>query len=335
MALQYGGVVGTGLSSPSAFLQNTLDSLTQKFIQPSVSDIVINPSPTYWAFQRSGKHITGGELVFPLLTQEEPTGGAFWGDQLLNTSTVDSIQPANQVWRGYYQSCAIPTMDLILGSGGASAINVLKAKMQACAASFLPKLARAVWGIAPQNSSIDIDSLPSWIGTQNNTIAGINRATTPAWNPGAAVAAGGALTPAKAEQGYQAITFGYDEPDTMMFNNYDYGQFKSQFTQVSATSTTIVRQNNNINDTEPAQTSLRRHFRFNNCIVLADQYATAGTGYMWNSKYMFMNYHRKAYFLVRPWLMASNQEVVVSRVVTVMQLTNVNPRTANSFTGLT
>jgi hypothetical protein len=335
MALQYGGVVGTGLSQPSAFLQNTLDSLTTKFIQPSVSDIIINPSPTYWAFQRSGKHVTGGELVFPLLTQEEPTGGAFYGDQLLNTATVDSIQPANQVWRFYYQSCAIPTTDLILGSGGASAINVLKAKMQVCAASFLPKLARAVYGTAPQNTSLDIDSLPSWIGTQNNTIAGIPRSTLAAWNPAASVSAGtAALTPAKAESAYQSITFGYDEPDTMMFNNYDYGQFKSQFTQVSATSTTIVRQNDNINDSTPAQVSLRRHFRFNNCIVLADQYAAAGTGYMWNSKYFWMNYHQKAYFLVRPWLMASNQEVVVSRVVLGMQLTNVNPRTALSITNL-
>ena len=67
---QYGGVVGTGISSPAAFLQNTLDSLTQKYIHPSLADIVINPSPTYWAFQRSGKHVRGGELVWPLFTQE-------------------------------------------------------------------------------------------------------------------------------------------------------------------------------------------------------------------------------------------------------------------------
>lgn len=331
---QYGGVVGTGISSPSAFLQNTLDSISQKKISPFISDIVLNPSPTYWAFQRSGKHVTGAELVFPLLTQEEPTGGAFWGDQVLNTSTIDSIQPANQVWRGYYQTVAIPTMDIILGSGGASAIDVVKAKMQTCAASLLPKLARAVYGTSPQNTSIDIDSLPSWIGTQNNTVAGINRATTTAWNPAASVAIGGHLTPTLAEQAYQSITFGYDEPDTIMLNNADYGNFKIQFTQAGTTTANITRQNNNIADTTPAQVSLRYHFRFNNCTVLADQYNAAGTGYMWNSKYFFMNYHQRGYFIIRPWIMASNQEVVVSRVVVIMQLTNVNPRTALSMTGI-
>lgn len=328
------GVVGTGISSPSAFLVNTLDAVTQKKIAPFISDIVLFPSPTYWAFQRSGKHVTGGELIFPLLTQEEPTGGAFWGDQLLNTSTVDSIQPANQVWRGYYQSCTIPTMDIILGSGGASAIDVVRAKMQTCAASLLPKLARAVYGIAPQNSSIDIDSLPSWIATQGNTIAGINRATTPAWNPGNPVNVAGHLTPTFAEQAYQSVTFGYDEPDTIMLNNVDYGNFKLSFVQQSASSLSVIRANDNLADREPVQTSLRYHFRYNNCVVLADQYVTAGGGYIWNSKYFWMNYHTKGYFIIRPWLMASNQEVVVSRVVVVMQLTNVNPRTAASFTAL-
>lgn len=329
------GVVGTGISSPSALLVNTLDSISQKKIAPFLSDIVLKPSPEYWAFQRSGKHVTGAELVFPLMTQEEPTGGAFWGDQLLNTAVVDSVQPANQVWRAYYQVCAIPTLDIILGSGGASAIDVVKMKMQTCAASLLPKLARACWGTAPQNTSIDIDNIVAWIGTQNNTIAGINRSTTTAWNPAASVSAGAAhLSVPTAESAYQSIVFGYDEPDTLILNNADYGNFKIQFTSVSSTTASLIRYQNNEQDTKPVQTSIRYHFRFNNCTVLASQYAAAGTGYMWNSKYFFMNYHNKGYFIVRPWLMSSNQEVVVSRVVVVMQLTNVNPRTALAITSI-
>jgi hypothetical protein len=329
------GVVGTGISSPTALLQNTLDAISQKKIAPFISDIVLKPSPTYWALQRSGKHITGAELIFPLLTQEEPTGGAFYGDQILNTAVVDSIQPANQVWRPYYQNCAVPTTDIILGSGGASAIDVVKAKMQACAASFLPKLARAAYGTAPQNSSIDIDNIPNWIATQNNTIAGINRSTVTAWNPAASVTAGSAhLTPTIAEQAYQSIVYGNDEPDTMMLNNTDYGNFKIQFTQAGTSTASIIRSIDNMSDKEPVQTSIRYHFRFNNCTVLADQYVSAGQGYMWNSKYMWMNYHNRGYFIIRPWLMATNQEVVVTRVVTVLQLTNVNPRTALAITNL-
>jgi hypothetical protein len=331
-----GGITGTGIQQPSALMQLTLDSISQKKIAPFLSDIVLKPSPTWWALQRSGKHVTGAELIFPLLYEEEPTGGAFWGDQVLNTSVIDSIQPANQVWRAYYQVCAIATLDIILGSGGASAVDVVKAKMQACAASLLPKLARASWGISPQNTSIDLDNIPNWIGTQNNTIAGINRSTLTAWNPTSPTSNGsGALTVVNAEKAYQTVVFGYDEPDTLALNNYDYGNFKTQFTSVSSSSTSLIQVIANMNDKEPVQTSLRYHFRFNNCTVLADQYITAGTAYMWNSKYMWANFHNRGYFIIRPWIMASNQEVVVSRVVVVTQLSNVNPRTATTITGMT
>lgn len=329
------GVVGTGISSPSALIQNTLDAISQKKIAPYLSDIVNKPSPTHWALQRSGKHVTGAELVFPLLSAEDPTGGAFYGDQLLNTGVIDNVIPANQVWRFYYQNIALATTDIILGSGGASAIDLVKAKMQIAAASLLPKLARANWGIAPQNTTIDIDNIPNWIGTQNNTIAGINRSSVTAWNPAAAVSNGsGALTVPNFEQAYQSVVFGYDEPDTMVMNNFDYGKFKTQFTQQTTSPGSLIRLNDNITDKEPVQTSIRYHFRVDNAVVLADQYIPAGTAYLWNSKYMWMNYHKNGYYIIRPWLMSSNQEVIASRIVVAEQLTNVNPRTAVTITNL-
>ena len=129
--------------------------------------------------------------------------------------------------------------------------------------------------------------------------------------------------------------YGYDEPDTLVLNNYDYGNFKTQFTAQTQYNPSIIRAVDNFSDKEAVQTSIRYHFRYNNCTVLADQYVVAGTGYMWNSKYFWMNYHNKGYYIIRPWLMASNQEVVSTRVVVVEQLSNVNPRTAGTITNLT
>lgn len=322
------GQIGTGINSPSALLVNTLDSLTQKKIAPFISDITLRPSPTYWALQRSGKHITGGELVFPLLVQEENTGGYFWGDMILNTAVIDSLRPANQVWRAAYQNISIPTLDIILGSGGASAIDVVKAKMQVGAASLLPKLARSAWGQAPDNTSISIDAIPTWI-SNTGVVAGIDRALLPQWGSPAPISTGGgALTVINAEKAYQTVVYGYDEPDTWVFNNYDYGQFKTQFTAVTANSTSLIRMVDSYPDREQVQTSIRYHFRYNNATVLADQYVQPGSGWLWNSKYMWMNYHSRGYFIVRPWIMGSNQEVVTTRIVVVLQLTNVNPRTA-------
>jgi hypothetical protein len=50
---------------------------------------------------------------------------------------------------------------------------------------------------------------------------------------------------------------------------------------------------------------------------------------------MWMNYHKNGYYVVRPWLMSSSQEVIASRIVVAEQLTNVRPLSACTITNLT
>lgn len=330
------GVIGTGVSSPTAQLINTLDSIGQKLIYPSLGDITFKPSPTFWALTRNGKKFSSGaEIVYPLVTIEEPTGGAYYGDQLLNTAVIDSIQPANQVWRAYYQAVSIPVTDIILGRGGPAGLDLVKVKMQVGAASFLQKLSRAIWGTAPQNTSLDIDSLPAWVQQTSNTIAGISRSTLTAWQPAANQSAGSAhLSVATAETAYQAVTYGYDEPDTLLLSNTDYGNFKIQFTSVSSTTTSLIRYFENEQDKAPVQTSIRYHFRFNNCVVLADQFISAGTGYMLNSRYLWPLFNSNSYFRIRPWIAPSNQDVIVSTMHLVWQLGCNSPRMQIAITNI-
>lgn len=330
------GVIGTGISSPTAQLINTLDSIGQKLIYPSLGDITFKPSPTFWALTRNGKKFSSGaEIVYPLATIEEPTGGAYYGDQLLNTAVIDSIQPANQVWRAYYQAVSIPVTDIILGRGGPAGLDLVKVKMQMGAASFLQKLSRAIWGTSPQNTSLDIDSLPAWLQQTTNTIAGISRSSLTSWAPAANVPASGHLTVAIAEQAYQSIVFGYDEPDTLLLNNTDYANFKIQFTGGGTSNTqSLIRYFENEQDKAPVQASIRYHFRFNNCIVLADQFLAAGTGFMFNSRYIWPLFNTNSYFRVRPWIAPSNQDVLVSTMHLVWQLGCNSPRTGLAITSL-
>lgn len=321
------GVVGTGVQSPTAQLINTLDSVGQKLIYPSLGDIVFKPSPTFWALTRNGKKFSAGaEIVYPLVTTEETTGGAYFGDMLLNTAVIDSVQPANQVWRAYYQSVSIPVTDIILGRGGPAGLDLVKIKMQIAAASFLQKLSRSLWHTSPQNTSIDIDDIDAWVGQTANTIGGISRSTLTAWQPAANVTAGAAhLTSTVVESAYQSIVFGYDEPDTLLLNNTDYGNFKIQFTQAGTTTANLVRFTGE-QESGVVQPSIRYHFRFNNLIVLADQFLAAGNGYMLNSRYIWPLFNTNSYFRVRPWIAPSNQDVIVSSMHLVWQLGCNSPR---------
>jgi hypothetical protein len=320
--------VGTGINQPSALLVNTLSSIAQKLIFPRIADLVFQPSPTFsFLNQYAKRYNAGAEIVYPLLTTKITTRGSYWGDQLLPTSAIDAIQPADQVWRGYFQATTLPVMDIVIGRGGPVGLDLVKTYVQAAAGSMLDMLAEAVAGNSPFNSSTDLDSISSWVLSTTNTIAGINRTTNTFWQPQPNSAIGGHLTPQKLLIPYFQATYGYDEPNLLILNNTDFANFESAFTanSNSAASTTIIRASDNYADTAPIQTSFRYHMRFKNAVVLADQHFPAGTGYLLNTKYIWMIYNMGSFFRMTPWIMPSNQDVITSRIHLICQLGSNRP----------
>ena len=297
---------------------------------PVLGDQVLLPSPTLWALVRRGKKMAGGALVYPEFFSEETTGGAYYGAQLLNTALQDVVQPAEQQWRFYYEAVVLPYTDIILGRGGYAGVDIVRQKFQTAAGSFMQKLSRALWGTAPQNTSLDIDNIDQWIGQTTNTIAGINRSTAgnTFWQPQANVSGGSAnLSTANADTAYWSTVFGYDEPDIMVMDNTRYSNFKQAFVG-------NVRFIDNIQDKEALQAGFRYHFLFNNCIVLADRNAPANVAYIMNSKYMFPTFHEADYFTIDPWVKPSNQRVLVSNIYLTWQLADLSPRMGVKITNI-
>ena len=323
-------VTGTGIASPPAQLVNTVQAIVTKFVAPVLGDQVLLPSPTLWALVRRGKKMAGGALVYPEFFSEETTGGAYYGAQLLNTALQDVVQPAEQQWRFYYEAVVLPYTDIILGRGGYAGVDIVRQKFQTAAGSFMQKLSRALWGTAPQNTSLDIDNIDQWIGQTTNTIAGINRSTAgnTFWQPQANVSGGSAnLSTANADTAYWSTVFGYDEPDIMAMDNTRYANFKQAFVG-------NIRYIDNIQDKEALQAGFRYHFLFNNCIVLADRNAPANVAYIMNSKYMFPTFHEADYFTIDPWVKPSNQRVLVSNIYLTWQLADLSPRMGVKITNI-
>jgi len=325
------GNVGTGIQSPPAQLVGTANAITQKYVLPSLGDAVLKPSPVFWSMTKKGIKQQGGELVYPILTQEETTGGAYYGDQLLNTTVIDSIQPATQVWRSYYQSVAVPVLDAVMNRGQAGILPLMKTKFEVACGSLLQKLSRALWHSSPQNTSLDIDDIISWVKTANNTIAGIDRSNAAnAWWKATAGTdnTSGALSTANAEKAYQSVVFGYDEPDLMVIDQSKYAGFKGNFTQ-------NIRYTDDFNDKAAVQAGFRYHFLFNNCIVMPDLFANANEAYILNTKYFYPIFHVDDYFSVDPFIKPSNQRVVVSQIFVTWQLINQNPRSCTYIFDIT
>ena len=325
------GTIGTGLFQPPVTLINTMDALTQKHILRTLGDVTFKPSPLFWAMNRRGKKFGDGAIVYPIVTQEELTGGAFWGDQVLNTAVTDSVQPAEQQWRSYYQAVTLPINDIKLNRGGNS-VDVVKTKFQIASASMLQKLGRAMWGTAPQNTTLDIDNIPNWVYSTTNTIAGINRSTVTAWQPAANVSnSSSPLTIANAESAYQSVVLGFDEPDLFAMTNTSYAAFKTQFT---ATPRFIPNDGAQKQDSEAIQAGFRYHFLFNNAIVTPDPFVSATQGYLLNTKYLYPVYHIADYFTADPWLKPSNQRVITTTMYLTWQLICLSPRMQVCITGM-
>lgn len=332
-------VIGTGINTPPAQLVNTLNAITQKYIHNEIADNVFVPSPALQWMTRNGRHFHGGELVYPLATQEELTGGAYYGDQILQTQVVDSIQPANQVWKFYYQSVSIPFTDLILNAGPEGVVKLAKAKWQIGTASMLMKLSRALWHISPQNTAIDLDDLVSWCFSTTNTIAGINRATASNafWLPGlkATVATAGNLVADDLENLYQNLTYGYDEPDLCLLPPIMYRALRKNYISQ-------IRYNQPDQDDVAVQLGFRYHLKYNNLVVFQDRFlaqVTSGTGpstllgFMLNTKYVWPVFHPANYFDVDPFIRPSNQKVLVAQLTTTMQVSDISPRMSGAIDG--
>lgn len=329
------GVVGMGLSNPSITLVNTMNAISEKYVIPTLGDVAFTPSPVFWFFTKDGKKMGRGEIVYPEVTQEEMTGGAYYGDQLLDTQVIDSIVPANQLWRFYRQSLAIPITDIILNRGGT--LSILKAKTEIASASFLQKLCRALWDTSPQNTTLDVDSIPDWIKLTTNVIAGIDRnaAANAFWRPQANVALGGTILPGQLEDGYASTVWGYDEPDILTLRPTTYAKFKANYLPVTpnAANPGVMRVTQAEADGKAIQGSFKVGFYFNNAAVVPDRFVPSTEVYLWNTKYMYPVFHEGDYFTMDAWTKPSNQRVIVSTIYLTWQLINRAPRMAVTFTG--
>jgi hypothetical protein len=304
------GVIGTGVAQPPVQMLATASAFLAKIPADILGDEISKPSPVLWAMTRRGKMGGAGAAInYAAWNAFNTNRGAYYGDQLLNNSVVDVVQPIEQQWKFNYQGVAIPITDMILqsGSGMTGIRDLMENQVVIACASFTDYLSNALWHTSPANTSLDVDDLDSWIGQTTNTIGGVSRSSNTWWQPQAnlATASGTSLAVADAEKGYQQCGYGYDYPDILCMNPNPYAVFKGNFT-------------NNIRyldpDDQAPDGSFPEHFVFNKCVVLVDRLVPAGAAYFFNSKYIYPKFHEADYFTIDPWLKPSRQRVLMTNM---------------------
>lgn len=321
---------GVSVSQPPVVLTNTANSISQKYFAPILADQIFKPSPTWWRMTRMGKKLQGGSaIVWPVVFQEDTPGGAYWGTQILDTSSTDSIQPAELQWKFYDQPITIPYTDVLLNRGAGAVIDLVKAKEETAMASLLQKLSRAVWNTSPQNTSLDLDNIVNWTQSTTNTIAGISRTTNAWWKPGGTQAANrtasGNLSLTDMQLAYGDVTFGNEEPDTIIATQLGFNAYWGL----------LVGNIRYMRDEETTRMGFKRHLMFNNAVMLHDQFAATQKMLFLNTKYIYPVFHQDDYFQVDPFIRPSNQRILSSFIWVTLNLKVINPRMNQALVSIT
>ena len=317
--------VGAQLFQPPVTLINTMNFATQKYFAPDLVDAIGKPSPTFWRATRQGRKVRGGgSIVWGVISAEETTGGAYYGTQILDTSLVDSSQPAELLWRFYYQSIVLPTTDLDMNAGPEAVVSLVKAKEEIAMMSLLQKLARSIYGTAPQNTSIDTDSIPTALAG-SGTYAQITISTS-FWEcnglsgPTATTAN---LSLAMIQTAYGQATFGNEEPDTVITTQAAFNAYVN-----------LLTPNQRYFDEETTRAGFKNHLMYNSAVMLHDQFVPAGEMEILTSKYFNPVFLQTNNFRVRPFVMPSVQEIIVSRITVGWNLKFDTLRQHSRITGI-
>lgn len=317
---------GSGLSQPPVTLLNTANAYTKKYYTPLLPDSIFKPSPVWWSATRLGKKIKGGgSIVWGPLTSEESTGGAYWGVQILDTTPTDPAQPAEIQWRGYQEGIIIPVLDALLNEGEGEVLSLVRVKDESAMGSLLQKLSRAMQGVSPQNTAIDLDSIPTALGALGGSYAGITLAAPWACNGGLGPSAGGAVGFANMMSDYMAASQGNEQPDRCFMTANGYSAFWNLLSQ----------QQRQIEDSETTRAGFKMHLQFNNATVMWDAFVPAGEQQFFTSKYWRPLFHSRDYFSVDPFVQPTNQRVIVSRIYVLLNLQFLTLRQHSRRTGVT
>lgn len=314
--------VGVSNSQPPLTLIKTADAFSQKYFAPMLVDAWGTPSPSWWRITRNGVKKQGTAMVVPVATGEETQGGAFWGSQILDTTMSDSVAPAQWEWKSYHQPIVIPYHDVLLNSGPGQVLDIIKVKEEIAMNSLLHKLCRALWDTAPNNTSLDLDSLPDAVASTTNTYAGIDRsvAANAFWKPQTPDSTAEAISLAAMMRVYGNASFGNEEPDTILTTQAGFNAFW-------ALATTNIRYPEP--DQETIRAGFRRHLVFNNAVVLRDTFvsnAATVAMYFLNTKYIQACFLSNDYFVVDAFAKPTNQRVLISGIYVTMNLQVLNPR---------
>ena len=165
---------------------NALLSTTLQNYQPTLVDNIFKDLVLLNHLNERGRvqvEEGGTSIVEPLMYAVNNTVASYAGYDTIDLTPQDGISAAEYQWKQMAASIAISGIEEAKNRGTEAIIKLLNAKIQQSEMSLKSSLNDMLFSNGAGNGGKDFNGLTNIVGTQNNTVGGIDSTTNTWWNP--------------------------------------------------------------------------------------------------------------------------------------------------------
>jgi hypothetical protein len=213
---------------------NALLSTTLQNYQPTLVDNIFKDLVLLNHLNEKGRvrvEEGGTQIIEPVMYGINDTVSTYSGYDAIDLTPQEGISAAEYDWKQMAASIAISGIEEAKNRGAEAIIKLLNAKIQQAEMSLKTTLNEQLFGTpgsAP--AAKDLNGLGNIIGTQNNTVGGIDATTNTWWNPTQATTMDATLSLVNMADVYNRASKGSDVPDLIITNTSLFEKYESLLT---------------------------------------------------------------------------------------------------------
>lgn len=210
---------------------NSLLSTTLQNYQPTLVDNIFKDLVLLNHLNERGRvrvEEGGTQIIEPLLYAVNDTVATYSGYDAIDLTPQEGISAAEYDWKQMAASIAISGIEEAKNRGTEAIIKLLNAKIMQAEMSLKTTLNSQLFGSAA--AATDFNGLGNIVGTQNNSVGGIDANTNSWWNPTQATTMAATLSLQNMADVYNRASKGSDVPDLVITNHSLFEKYESLLT---------------------------------------------------------------------------------------------------------
>ena len=213
---------------------NAILSTTLQNYQPTLVDNIFKDLVLLNHLNERGRVVVeegGTSIVEPLMYAVNNTVSSYSGYDTIDLTPQDGISAAEYDWKQIAASIAISGIEEAKNRGTEAIIKLLNAKIMQAEMSLKTSLNDMLFSDGSGNGGKDFNGLGNIVGTQNNSVGGIDASSNTWWNPTQATTMAATLSLQNMSDVYNRASKGSDVPDLIITNHSLFEKYEALLQQ--------------------------------------------------------------------------------------------------------